>query len=95
MRDPATGAVIFEAWRREGKLHRPDGPAYIERDPATGVATREAWQREGKPHRADGPALIERDLATGAVTREEWWLNGVRQEPPRQKTEPRPSVLSH
>ena len=74
-RDKPTGTVTHEEWRKDGKLDRADGPAWIVRDKATGV-TYEEWWKDGKLDRADGPAWIVRDKATGTVTREAWWKDG-------------------
>ena len=76
-RDAATGTVTCEAYRRDGKLHRDDGPALIARDPATGVVTYEIYWRDGKLHKDDGPAVVKRDPATGTVTREAYWREDV------------------
>lgn len=69
------GSVASEVWRDEdGRLHREDGPAYIQRD-ANGVVTREVWHVDGRTHRVDGPAVIVRDPC-GVVTLEQWWADG-------------------
>ncbi len=47
-RDPVTGIVIREAWYKDGKKDRADGPSFILRDPATGIVTREVWWKDGK-----------------------------------------------
>jgi len=54
------------AWREDGLLHRPDGPAVIWPDGYV------VWLLNGQFHRPDGPALF---FPEG---REEWWLNGIR-----------------
>lgn len=46
--DPATGIVTLEAWRKDGKLDRTDGPATICRDPTTGTVTVGAWRKDGE-----------------------------------------------
>jgi hypothetical protein len=78
--DPATGTITFEAWykydKRDRKLDRTAGPAYIERDARTGVVTCEAWYKDNKLNRAAGPAYTERDAQTGAVTCEAWYKDG-------------------
>src|ERR1019366_6802537 len=74
--DPATGTVTCEAWCKDGKLDRADGPAVVYRDAATGTVTHEEWCKDGKLDRADGPAFILRDAATGTVTHEEWCKYG-------------------
>ena len=55
-----------EAWFRNGKLHREDGPAFY----VPGVV--EEWHQNGELHREDGPAVTE--LISGA---EFWFLNGL------------------
>lgn len=49
--DLATGTVTYEEWRKDGKLDRADGPAYIKRDAATGTVTCEAWYNKEVGHR--------------------------------------------
>ena len=53
-----------QEWRKNGKLHREDGPAIIY---AHGS---QEWWVNGKLHREDGPAFI---LPDGT---QEWYLNG-------------------
>lgn len=80
----------IEAWTLHGKLHRIDGPAYM--DPADG--SKEWWQH-GELHRDDGPAVEGADgthvwYKHGKLHREdgpayeegdgghkEWWLNSI------------------
>jgi hypothetical protein len=52
-----------EAWYRNGKLHREDGPAYTSR------CGHQEWWLDGRLHREDGPAVV---LSCGG---EEWWFN--------------------
>lgn len=80
--DPLTGIVTCEEWRKDGKRHRADGPAYIERDAVTGTVTHEEWWTGGKLDRTDGPAFTLRDDQTGTVIREEWYKDGHQIEPP-------------
>jgi len=40
----------LEEWRKDGKRHRLDGPAYKV------PSGREEWYKDGKLHRLDGPA---------------------------------------
>ena len=56
----------IKTWRRNGKLHREDGPAV---EWATGS---KHWYRKGKLDRADGPAV---EYADGG---KEWYRNGAR-----------------
>ena len=44
---------IPQAWRKDGKLHREDGPAVIYTDGA------QVWYKDGKRHREGGPAVID------------------------------------
>ena len=56
--ETTTGDVRIEQWRRDGRLHRTGGPAYVEVR-ADGSQSM-GWYREGKLYRADGPAWIDR-----------------------------------
>ena len=47
-RDPETGIVTYEAWSKDGKPDRADGPAIIKRDTTTGTVTHEARWNDGK-----------------------------------------------
>lgn len=79
----------YEAWYRDGLLHREDGPAFIDPSGAEG------WYLHGRRHRADGPAIAgpngyEAWYRDGMLHREdgpaivradgwrEWWLRGYR-----------------
>ncbi len=69
----SSDASVFERaadgtkiWRRDGKLHREDGPA-VERPDGT-----KQWWLDGQQHREGGPA-VERANGT-----KEWWLGGQR-----------------
>jgi hypothetical protein len=68
---PATSALTYEAWCKDGNLHRDDGPAVTWRDAATGVITRVEWWKDGNLHRDKGPAVLWRDATTGIIPREE------------------------
>lgn len=48
--DVETQKRVYEEWRTlpDGKLHRRDGPAVIERDPVTGVVTKATWYASGR-----------------------------------------------
>jgi len=56
------GSTVY---RKNGVLHREDGPAIKDFDGG------ETWMFEGKRHRADGPAVSEPDGT------KEWWEHGV------------------
>jgi hypothetical protein len=47
-RAAATGNILCEAWFRDGKADRQDGPAFIEHDGAGGVI-QEEWWKDGRP----------------------------------------------
>lgn len=40
-----------QIWIKDGKLHRDDGPAFIDE-----FGSHTEWYKNGKPHRIDGPA---------------------------------------
>ncbi len=48
-RDTSTGA---ECWRKEGYIHREDGPAIIHDNGSM------SWFKSGMRHREDGPAIV-------------------------------------
>ena len=54
----------YTEWRKNGELHREDGPAFVW---ANGD---KFWYLNGKPHREDGPAV---EYADGSKA---WWLKG-------------------
>jgi len=53
----SNGQVEVEQWLLDGKLHREDGPAWIEYYP-DGQVRAEWWRLDGLLHREDGPARI-------------------------------------
>ena len=55
-----------EYWYKDDRLHRLDGPAYIDYD------GEEDWYKDGHFHREDGPARICNDGS------KDYWLNGFR-----------------
>jgi len=65
--------TVTEKWHKDGKLHRGDGPALVERYPDGTVI--EWWCRNDKLHRIDGPAYVER-RPDGTVV-EGGYRNGV------------------
>lgn len=70
----ADGTVIFEAWYRDGDMHRDpaEGPAFIWRAGEDGI-TREEFYVGGVLLNASlGPAIIRRDRS-GKVVEEEYW----------------------
>src|ERR1700734_1354236 len=77
LRDTRTGMAVCEKWTKDGRLHREDGPAVIDRDGVTGIITREVWMRDNERHREDGPAVISRKASTGQIHRSAWFRNGI------------------
>ncbi|MEM1149524.1 MAG: hypothetical protein AAGI03_03070 [Pseudomonadota bacterium] len=71
--DPVNGPETQEIWRKNGELHRDDGPALITRD-ASQKTVRQEWYREGQLHRDDGPAVL---IQNEFVNAEEWYENGL------------------
>ena len=67
------GSVQWEEWLENGKLHRLDGPAWIEYRPDGSVES-EKWWENGKRHRLDGPAQIGY-RPDGSVESEKWYRN--------------------
>lgn len=63
-----------EAWYKNGKLHREDGPAYTHR-------SNMLWFYEGELHREGGPAVIE----YGGP--KQYWIHGVNYSPKQYKWE--------
>jgi len=61
---PIIDAYGNKRWRKDGKLHREDGPA-VEWDNGS-----KEWFIDGKLHREDGPAVV---WANGD---KEWYING-------------------
>lgn len=76
--DEATGTVLLAEYSYEGRSHRTNGPARIERN-AGGVVIFECWFRDGEFDRdpADGPAFIMRD-DDGAIVEQAYWVRGER-----------------
>ena len=62
-----------EKWLLNDKLHREDGPAWIEYD-KNGKVVEERWYLNGIRHRENGPAYIK--YKGGAVLQEQWVING-------------------
>ena len=56
----------YKHWRKDGKLHREDGPAIEGSDGS------KQWYKDGLRHREDGPALEFTDASTV------WYFNGER-----------------
>jgi hypothetical protein len=77
-RSARTGVHLTESWKKNGILHREDGPAKISRDRETGAVIREVWIRDNRLHRVDGPAVVSRDPISGRVKRRAWFINGVK-----------------
>jgi hypothetical protein len=73
VRRRSDGSVEEESWHLSGKLHREDGPAWIQYRP-DGSVLLVAWHLDGKFHREDGPARIHY-RQDGSVELESWWLD--------------------
>ena len=56
----------IQIWKKNGKLHREDGPAITD---SNGT---KFWYLNGERHREDGPAVIYYDGT------EVWWVDGKR-----------------
>ena len=78
-RNSDTGNPAYEAWEdANGKLDRPDGPAYREWR-FDGKLIVEAWHRNDEYHRTDGPAVIRySEDPSQSYKIEEWWQRGRR-----------------
>jgi len=59
----------------EGRMHRDEGPAYIERGQKTGRVWRVVYYQHGMRHREEGPAVIWYG-DEGYVTHMEYWEEG-------------------
>jgi hypothetical protein len=68
--------AVQETWSMEGKFHRVDGPAFMNRCPITGIVTHEVWFQHDEIHRESGPAVIKRKADTGRVYYTAWFQNG-------------------
>lgn len=66
-----SGDIEIHTWRnQQGRLHRLDGPAFIQ-------GNIQIWHLDGKRHRLDGPAFVCPDgdgyyLDGKGLTQEEW-----------------------
>lgn len=88
-------------WRKQGELHRDNGPAWIELDwsnPEAPVIQLEIWAKNGRYHRTNGSAIIHRDPLTGEITKEESYMDdkrvrkSVTHKKPHRSVDPEPSV---
>lgn len=66
----------IETWTVDGRLHRLDGPSYIERHPETNIIFTEYWCQDGKIFRNSGPSII-RYCHTGDAWLEIWQNGNV------------------
>lgn len=64
-----------ETWKLDGKIHRSDGPAFIEYYP-DGNLKREDWKIHGDFCRSDGPAYIQY-YSNGQAKIQEWIFNNL------------------
>ena len=83
-RHSRTGVAVCERWKKDGLVHRVDGPAMITRDAETGAIIEEFWMRNNKPHRDNGPATLSRDPVTGHIKHSSWFINGQKVPAPRR-----------
>ena len=85
--DPATGVVVEETYRLDGRLHRDEfeGPAIIRRDAASGLIVAMQYWSHGLRHRSTGPASIQR-IVSGRTERhiETYYRHGVLHRDPSQ-----------
>lgn len=63
---------LLDFFDKEIKLHRTDGPAYIEYD-SNNTIWKEEWHIDGQRHRLDGPAGIIRSLSKNTLCN--YWFN--------------------
>ena len=68
-----SGEIESKQWWINGKLHREEGPAFIEYS-KSGEIEYVAWWLNGKRHRTDGPAMLKY-YESGEIQHEEWYLN--------------------
>ena len=65
---------VMEEYKKDGVLHRDDGPASTSYH-LNGVPAKQEYYQNGKLHREDGPAIIRRD-ENGFATEFEYFVNG-------------------
>ena len=71
--DDAT--CLREAWRKNGALHRENGPAVTLSNPEWAQYLRKEWHKNGKLHRDDDePAVITTNMY--GTLRQHWYKNG-------------------
>ena len=69
---PAVVGSDLEEWYINGKLHRENKPAYIDK-----IYGWEIWYKNGKPHRENGPAVVGfKGSGLDNSNKKAWWLNG-------------------
>jgi hypothetical protein len=71
-----TGVIYYEAYHRDGEMHREHGPCSTARY-ANGSLCSQSWNRRGKPHRdpAEGPAYSFWN-EDGTIVDEDFWQDG-------------------
>ena len=67
------GTISYEAWYKDDKLHRLDGPSSIFYY-KNGNVNYAVWYENDTRHRLDGPAVINY-YPDGSVQYEAWWQN--------------------
>lgn len=72
------GRVKTMLWKKQGKDHRTNGPAWIDINPENGVHTMEQFCVDGQCHRSGRqPAQIRRNPETGEITQARYFEYGV------------------
>lgn len=69
------GFAKTKSWFHDNKMHREDGPAFIQYSPGL-IAIHEVWYKEGVMHRVGGPAVLRRDPRTGNIHSQSFWRDG-------------------
>lgn len=71
------GKRKIEEWRKDGYLHREDGPAYIQYYSSNKKRFEyKFWYINGKVHREDGPACILYDRRGNEIS-SVWFINDI------------------
>lgn len=72
------GRIQTMLWKKQGRFHREEGPAWIEIEPKNRVHTSEMFYFEGRCHRSNRqPAQIERHAISGEITKVRYFEHGV------------------
>lgn len=68
-----SGEITAQEWYENGKRHREDAPAFMQKYCGFNV---EIWYKDGQEHRENAPALIDKSIESGLVINEQWFVNG-------------------